>query len=61
MRSPTTGTPITRTAADTEVLLSFAQDPEQASTAAPPDDEPDLFGREDALRMDEGDHGFSVV
>ena len=44
---------ITRTAADTEVLLPFAQDPEQASTAAPPDDERDLFGREDALRMDE--------
>ena len=44
---------ITRTAADTEVLLVFAQDAEQASTAAPPDDEPDLFGREDALRMDE--------
>ena len=33
---------ITRTAADTEVLLPFAQDAEQASTAA-----------EDALRMDE--------
>ena len=44
---------ITRTAAETEVLLPFAQDAEQASTAAPPDDEPDLFGREDALRMDE--------
>ena len=33
---------ITRTAADTEVLLPFAQDPDQASTAAPPDDERDL-------------------
>ena len=44
---------ITRTAADTEVLLPFAQDAEQASAAAPPDDEPNLFGREDALRMDE--------
>ena len=44
---------ITRTAADTEVLLPFAQDPYQASTVAPPDDERDLFGREDALRMDE--------
>ena len=43
---------ITRTAADTEVLLPFAQDPDQASTAAPPDDERDLFGREEALRMD---------
>ena len=28
---------ITRTAADTEVLLPFVQDPDQASTAAPPD------------------------
>ena len=27
---------ITGTAADTEVLLPFAQDPDQASTAAPP-------------------------
>ena len=44
---------ITRTAAVTEVLLPFAQDPDQASTAAPPDDERDLFGREEALRMDE--------
>ena len=44
---------ITRTAADTEVLLPFAQDPDQASTAAPPDDEQDVFGREEALRMDE--------
>ena len=44
---------ITKTAADTEVLLPFAQDPDQTSTAAPPDDERDLFGREEALRMDE--------
>ena len=44
---------ITRTAADTEVPLPFAQDPDQASTAAPPDDERDLFGREEALPMDE--------
>ena len=44
---------ITRTAADTEVLLPSAQDPNQASTAAPPDDERDLFGPEEALRMDE--------
>ena len=44
---------ITRTAADTVVLLPFAQDPDQASTAAPPDDERDLFGREEALRVDE--------
>ena len=44
---------ITRTAADTEVLLPLAQDPDQASTAAPPGDEQDFFGREEALRMDE--------
>ena len=44
---------ISRTSADTEVLLAFAQDPDQASTAAPLDDERDLFGREEALRMDE--------
>ena len=44
---------ITRKAADTEVPLPFAQDPDQAPTAAPPDDERDLFGREEALRMDE--------
>ena len=44
---------ITRTAADTEVLLPYAQDSDQASTAAPPDDERDLFGREEALRMNE--------
>ena len=45
---------ITRTAADTEVPLFFAQDPDQASTAAPPNNKRDLFGREEALRMDEG-------
>ena len=49
MQSPA----FTRTAADTEVLLPFAQDPDQASTAAPPDDERDLFGREEALRMED--------
>ena len=52
---------ITRTAADTEILLPFAQDPDQASTAAPPDDERDLFGREEALLMDEEIMDFSVV
>ena len=35
--------PQIRTAADTEALLPFAQDPDQASSAAPPDDERDLF------------------
>ena len=53
MQSPAKRDTITRKAADTEVLLPFAQDPDQASTAAPPDDERDLFGREEALRMDE--------
>ena len=33
---------IIRTAADTEVLLPFVQDPDQASTAAPPDDKQDI-------------------
>ena len=42
---------ITRTASDTEVLLLFVQDLDQASTAAPPDDDRD--GREEAFRMDE--------
>ena len=41
------------TAADTEILLPFAQDPDLASTAAAPDDEQGLFGREEALRTDE--------
>ena len=44
---------ITGTAADTELLLPFAQDPDHASTAAPPEDEQDIFGREEPLRMDE--------
>ena len=44
---------ITRTAADTQVFQPYAQDPDQASTAASPDDERDLFRREEALRMDE--------
>ena len=44
---------IIRAGADTEVPLPFAQDPDQASTAAPPDDEQVLFEREEALRMDE--------
>ena len=49
VQSPANGIP----AADTEVLLPYAQDSDQASTAAPPDDERDMFGREEALRMDE--------
>ena len=48
----------TRTAADTEVLHPYAQDSDQASTAAPPDAERDLFGREEALRMDEETKDF---
>ena len=44
---------VIRTATHTEIVLPLALDSEQASTAAPPDDERDLFGREEALRMDE--------
>ena len=44
---------VIRSAADTEVLLPFAQDTDQVSTAAPADDEQDLFGLAEALRMDE--------
>ena len=44
---------VIRAVADTEVLLPSAQDPDQASTAAPADGKRDLFGREKALRMDE--------
>ena len=41
-------------AADTGVLMPFFQDPDQASTAAHPlDDEQDLFGGAEALRMDD--------
>ena len=52
MQSPVNGTPSPEQQR-TQVLLPFAQDPDQASTAVPPDDERDLFGREEALRMDE--------
>ena len=52
MQSPANVIP-SRTAADTEVLVPFAHDSDQASTAAPPDNERDLFGREEGLRMDE--------
>ena len=51
MQSPANGTPSPEQQRTQRVLLPFAQD--QASTAAPPDDERDLFGREEALRMDE--------
>ena len=44
---------VTRAATDTEVLLPFPRHPDQASTAAPADDEQDLFGREKALFMDD--------
>ena len=39
MQAPANGTPSPQTAADAELLLPFAQDRDQASTAAPPDDE----------------------
>ena len=53
VQSPANGTPSPEQQRIQRVLLPFAQDAEQASTAAPPDDERDLFGREEALRMDE--------
>ena len=53
MQSPANGTPSPEQQRIQKFLLPFAQDPEQASTAAPPDDERDLFGREEALCMDE--------
>ena len=49
---------VIKAAADTEVLLPFAHDPHQASTAAPADDEQDLSGREEALRMDDESMDF---
>ena len=52
MQSPANGTPSPEPQR-TPKSYPFVQDAEQASTADPPDDEPDLFGREDALRMDE--------
>ena len=39
--------------ADSEVLLPLAPDSDEASTAAPADDEPSLFGREEVVRLDE--------
>ena len=39
-------------------MLHLAPDSDPASTAAPADDEQDLFGREEALRMDT--HGLPV-
>ena len=53
MQSPANGTPLPeqqRIQKSYSLLLRIA---DQASTVAPPDDERDLFGREEALRMDE--------
>ena len=44
---------VTQTAADSEILLSITASSDQASTAAPADDEQNLFGREEAPRLDE--------
>ena len=44
---------ITQAAADTEVLLPLAASSDQASTAAPADDDQSLFRHEGALRLDE--------
>ena len=53
MRSPANGTPSPEQRQIQKYFCPFAQDTDQASTAAPNDDEQDLFGREEALRMDE--------
>ena len=44
---------ITQAAADSEVLLPIATGSDQASTAAPADDDQSVFGREEAVRLDE--------
>ena len=44
---------VTQAAADSQILLPTTASSDQASTAAPADDEPSLFGREEALRLDE--------
>ena len=44
---------ITKAAADSEIHLLLTASSDQASTAAPADDELNMFGREEALRLDE--------
>ena len=44
---------VTQAAADSQILLPITSSSDQASTAAPADDEPSPFGREEALRLDE--------
>ena len=44
---------VTQAAADSEILLPITASSDRASTAAPADDEPSLFGREEAPRLDE--------
>ena len=44
---------VTQAAADSEILLLITASSDQASTAAPANDEPSLYGREEALRLDE--------
>ena len=61
MQSPANGTPSPEQQRIQKFYSPFAQDPDQASTAAPPDDGRDLFGREEALRMDEEIMGLPVV
>ena len=41
----------TQAAADSEIVLPLTATSDQASTAAPADDEPAMFGREEALRL----------
>ena len=44
---------VTQTAADSEILLPLTASSDQASTAAPSDDEPSMFARAEALLLDE--------
>ena len=55
---------ITQPAVYSEIVLSLTSSSDQATIAAPADDEPAMFGREEALRLDEeimSSHWFDVV
>ena len=51
--SHTLNNPRTQAAADSQVLLLLAPDSEEASTIAPAGDDQNLFGRDEALPLDE--------
>ena len=53
MQLPANGTPLPEQQRTQKFYSLVCSRSGQASTAAPPDDERDLFGREEALRMDE--------